>query len=334
MNKWIKGQHEDTQVIMATRVSLYRNHPNLDLLTNKDPKEVMEIRQDLWEGIEYCPNLDTFKIIDLGQVTGQELDAYMHYGYIDASTETFADQALLLLSPSACQAIVLAEKDHFTFRSFSESSDIQSNIKKVYKLADMLHIDYAFHERFGYLTVDPLLAGFAVKVECLVHLAAIEEADEIGVRMALVEEHGFRLLPVLADETAVKSSYILESQLQMGLSEKDLLHRLEFVLKGLESREIELREGLKNRSGQFISKAFGQAWEAVRHSDRLTHSQALEIILDLKLGSDMGYAFFPDKMLALYFDVADSVLNFNRDQDSDEDLDVRRARLLKSRLRR
>lgn len=334
MKNWIKGRYEDTQVVMATRLSLYRNHPDLDLLTHKDLKEVADIRLKLWEGIENCPALDTFKIIDLTQVPARELDAYMHYGYIDAATETFADQGLLILSPDACQAILLGDKDHFTFRLFSESSDIRSNIKKIYELAEILHIDYAFHERFGYLTVDPLLAGFGLKAEFLLHLAAIEEADEIGVRMALVEEHGFRLLPVLADEIPVKSSYILESQLQMGLSDEDLVHRLEFVLQGLVTRELALRQELKNRSGQWISKSFGQAWEAVRHTDRLTHSEALEIILDLKLGSDMGYAFFPDRMLALYFDVADSVLKLDQEEDSDEELDIQRAKLLKSRLRR
>lgn len=336
MQNWIKGNYAGTQVVMATRVSLHRNRIETDLLTYLNPEQAGEIRQLLWQEIGECPLLDTFKIIDLPLVSKEGRDAYMHYGYVDADQEIFGDQVILLLSSDAKQAIVLGEKDHYTFRSLSEGPSVRTNIQKVFELSESLPVDYAFHEKFGFLTVDPLLAGFGLEIECLLHLAGMEAADEISVRMAIAEEHGFKMLPVLADDQVVKDVYILTSELQMGLSEDELLHRLIYILDTIESRELELRESLKEDSGQVISKRFSQAWDDIQHLDSISYHQALGMVLNLKLKSDTGHAFFPERLIPLYFDLANSALGLKAfsQEDIAEDPDMQRAYLLRSRLRR
>lgn len=209
MLNWYLDCGKDSDVVVSSRIRIARNLRNYTFPSNYTVSEALEILEKVRD---ITPSLGyNLKFIDLNNqddVTKISL-IEKHLISPEFAMNNKPGRAILVNEDENI-CIMINEEDHLRIQVFSAGYNIEALMKLAIELDKRISEDvqYAYDEKYGFLTSCPTNLGTGMRISVMVHLPALSITGNISNVLKAVNNFGMNIRGVYGEGTRQSRPYV------------------------------------------------------------------------------------------------------------------------------
>jgi protein arginine kinase len=283
---WYKDNNED--IVISTRIRLARNIDSVPFPASLKNKEeyAKKIRESLsnsnstlagefeYINLDEMPYGDKLRLAEEHLISPQMLDG---------------EGREVMISKDKTMSVMIMEEDHIRLQIIKSGMALEEAYELADKVDDVMEesITYAFDEEFGYLTACPTNAGTGMRASVMMHLPALTMTNNMNRIISSVNNLGVEVRGLYGEGTKAEGNlYQISNRITMGLSEKEILEKLESVVKQIEEMEKKARTAL-GEQGSIEDRVY-RSLGTLKYARSISSSEAKSLLSDVMLGQNMG----------------------------------------------
>ncbi|MBQ5389873.1 MAG: hypothetical protein IIU58_03095, partial [Clostridia bacterium] len=251
-------------------------------------------------------------------------DKEMHALFVDTDADTY---------------IMVCEEDHIRIQSFADGADLTSASAYAFSAEKLLsqNLRFAFDRELGYLTHCPTNLGTAMRASVMMFLPALTMLGRMGDVKSQLEKIGITIRGLYGEGSAAEAyMYQISNRLSLGLSEEDLLRKVESVAKRVAEDEIRARNSLLSAHKDKLTDKIFRSLGILKYAHMISGKEFLDCYAHVRLGISLGLIeniALADLDKLLYEAMSAHILLQNQAAASDTVLrDKMRAEIIKQRI--
>ncbi len=214
-----------------------------------------------------------------------------HFLIFEGFQEAHQGEAFII-DDSGCFIALLNLKDHLQLQLTDIAGDLEKTWARLVQIENKLasSFSFAFSQKFGFLTSDPLLAGTGLVATAYLHLPALIHLKKLSdltekEKNEAVLFTGLQGNPedLVGDILAVRNCYTL------GVNEETIISTLRSAILKLLVAEKSARSQIKTENITAIKDKISRALGILKFSFQLDTVEALSAISMLKFGIELGW---------------------------------------------
>lgn len=332
----IPGNEQDT--VIFTRYRVARNISEFPFPSRLDPTGAKEIIGRVGSVLE----ANGFSKTDFSEISHATAYSLAEKLYIspDFIRESLP-HALYLNEPCNLSAM-LCREEHIRLQCILPGFSVRDASASVSKIEGILDekFNFAFEERFGYLTSDPSLLGCATEISVMLFLPSVLHS---GMMPSLIERMsgcGFRMRRFFTDDLSRERNadipfYLLSNKIT-GVSEEELDQRFGSAVRRIIDSERQARRDIGAETFEKITDRAMRAEGILRYAHLLSYSDYIRYSAALRLGIALGSItdVRTETLTSLLFETLPATLSMSLDTlpQSSRSVDKYRANYVKERL--
>lgn len=288
--QWLRDDGAEHDVVISSRVRLARNLNGFNFTNRADEAQraqIAALARQCTADIEPAVH-SPVRFIDLQPAAKIDRNLLVERHLISRQLAREEGPAGLVVSENEMLAIMVNEEDHFRIQIIRNGLDLQHAYRTVREIDERLsrRLDFAFHERMGYLTACPTNVGTGIRVSVMFHLPALVMMNEIErVRRAARDMHlairGF----YGEGSEALGDFFQVSNQTTLGRSEQELLDEFGVsVAPPLIDYERRAREFLVAKRTSWLDDHVFRAFGTLRYARMIKLNEAMKMLSLLRLG--------------------------------------------------
>lgn len=198
----------------------------------------------------------------------------------------------VLLSGNEEISIMINEEDHIRIQCLFPGFQLTEALKAANEIDDWLeeYVNYAFDEKFGYLTSCPTNAGTGLRASVMMHLPGLVLTQQMNRIVPAINQLGLVVRGIYGEGSeALGNIFQISNQITLGKSEDDIVDDLKSVVGQIISQERSAREALAKTSNIQLEDRVFRSYGTLANSRIIETKEAARCLSDLRLGIDMGY---------------------------------------------
>lgn len=326
MKKWYEKASEQGDIYVASRVRLVRNLKEYVFPCKLSDEAKLDLTAKLQEG---CEGLD--EVIGCGVQAGT-LERFSPMQKIALKERRIINQSILqkehpmglLVSEEESVSMVFNGDDHIRIQVSLPGLQIEEAWRKANQIDDFLNqrYEYAFDERFGYMTTFPTNAGTGMRGYLLLHLPFLAANDGIRDLAREMSRYGLVIQGAFGKlDDNPGDIFVLSNQKTLGLSEKDIIEVLVKIASHLEQQELKIRQlALKKQPVQLQDRIY-KSYGILKYAKTLETEEALHCLSSIRCGIYNGLieTAEPLNCYGLMIEVQDANLQVLFDKPMDQE---------------
>ena len=323
MSNWYLQNGKDSDVVISSRVRLARNlveynFPNKHL--KDESKEVLNKLEEITPSLGY--GLKFLRLENMDDITKISL-MEKHLISPDFAMNNKPNKAIIINDDENI-CIMVNEEDHLRMQVFSAGLELENLVGLMTEIDDKLSelVNYAYNEKYGYLTACPTNVGTGLRVSVMVHLPGLAETGNLNKILHIVNNFGMSVRGVYGEGSqSMGNMYQISNNQTLGLTEQEIVRNMKLITDKIIEQERVARKYLgKNQIGlaDKVYRAFG----ILENARILSSNECIDLLSDVKLGTDMGIISELDdtkiKKLFLYTKPANLQKYYGKVMDSNE----------------
>lgn len=280
-------------IAISSRIRLARNikgYPFPGAASASQAREVCELVSEAasFSGSLQCPDCLDFSIRDL-----KLIDREILFERRLASRELIEspeNTRLLVRKDESC-SVMINEEDQIRMQVLAPGLQLKEVWNKINQLDDELsrHLDYAFDEKLGYLTCCPTNVGTGMRASVMLHLPGLVMTGKIAPTIQGINKLNLAVRGIFGEGSENQGSlYQISNQATLGDTEDRIIANLEQVIGKIIAHENAARQELLERDQASLLDHVGRSYGILRHSYKLSSSEALDCLSGLRIGVDLG----------------------------------------------
>ena len=288
---WYNDTGKDCDVVLSSRIRLARNIAHLPFdgyLSRSDAEKVIN---DCKKIIEENSGTRDFEFCDFEKADAYQKTSLCEKHLISPEFAKKKGPHALIYSKDCDIGIMLCEEDHLRIQAFSRGLSLSPAYDKANKIDDLLSekLEYAFSEKFGYLTKCPTNLGTAMRASVMVFLPALSLTDKISDVIRSVSKMGICVRGFYGEGSkSLASIYQISSDISLGISEEDMIKRVEDVSEKIAKLEREERRRIFENSKAQILDKIGRSCGILKNAYLMSSNEFFEHYKNLRLGISLG----------------------------------------------
>ncbi|MDF2952628.1 MAG: putative ATP:guanido phosphotransferase Hore [Anaerocolumna sp.] len=252
MLKWYKEPAKNSDVVISSRIRLARNLRKYPFSIKLSDEQAVLMVNEVKESAKTIEQQTERKYNSSNVNTLAEIDkTAMVERHIISPLLTAKEQSTgLILSEDEKISIMINEEDHLRIQSVTGGMNIYEAFRMANKVDDITSgiFEYAFHEKYGYLTSCPTNVGTGLRASYMVFLPALTAAGRVGKLIEELGKYGIALRGTYGEATKSVGSLYSYDEVE------DKVHR---------------------------------SYGILRYARQLTSGDAMTLLAQLKLGLDL-----------------------------------------------
>ncbi len=328
----IPGNEQD--VVVSTRVRFARNLAAYPFTPRLDAPRAKEIVSRVGEVLEKN-GFSCVDFADISRITAQSL-VEKHY-----ASPAFVRESLphaLFLNEPCNLSVMVCEEDHLRLQCILSGLSLRDAYAGACKVETLLDeaLELAFDQRLGYLTGCPTNLGTAMRASVMLCLPLLTAGGRMESLALQLGQMGLLMRGLYGEGTAASGAlYQISNRVTLGLTEEDILDRLENAVGQMVATERRLRTAIMGVELDKLTDRVRRAEGIMRYAHTLTAAEMLDRLTDLRLGASMGLTEIRvEALTSLLVEAMPATLTTGAETPPkhDHDRDVLRARVVKERL--
>lgn len=289
MQNWYLQNGKNSDVVISSRVRLARNLANIPFPTkfsNKQAKQVLEKLKEITPSIGYG-----LKFIDLNGLDDiTKLSLVEKHVISPEAAMNKSKLGAIIINDEENICIMVNEEDHLHIQVFSSGLELE-NLKNLAieideKLDSMLQ--YASHEKYGYLTSCPTNVGTGMKASVMVHMPALTMTGNIGKIFNIVNGFAMNIRGIYGEGTQSQGDfYQISNKQSLGITENDIIKNLNIITERVIEQERMARKYLAKNSIDLEDRVY-RAYGTLAYATKLSSDETKKLLSYVKLGTDLG----------------------------------------------
>lgn len=337
MAKWYTEDGSKNDVVLSTRIRLARNLKGIPFpnkMSEDDAKKVIDTVEKALDEMNYV-----FTKIDLSSMSEAEKQKYVEERYISPDFASSKLPCAAYISEDENVSIMVNEEDHIRIQCIYAGYED----KKAYELIEKVDgylaekLEYAVHEKYGYLTSCLTNVGTGMRVSYMLRLPAMASSGVLDNIFQTIGKLGVTVRGIYGEGSkSLGHIYQLSNQTTLGRREDEIVSQLGDVLSSVISKERELRDAIFQKSGTALEDKIMRSY-AILSSARIMPSQEmLQRLSDVSLGISLGLIVSIDSKDINNIMIIASPAHISADYETTEaaQRDVIRARIIREAFQR
>ncbi len=281
----VKGTESDT--VISSRIRFARNLNGFAFgkrLTNEKAREIAE-------SIEKALNGADFTRVDMGSLSPVATRALMEQHFISPAFADAKGARALFRCDNKSLYLMACEEDHIRLQCILPGLSLRDAYRFAAECDDKLDaaLDIAFDERLGYLTHCPTNLGTGLRASVMLFLPALTEHGMIASLSHQLSKLGLTIRGIWGEGSAAHGClYQVSNQVTLGLSEEDILHKLEETVQNIIGKERQLRGQIMGEARLQLEDRIHRAEGILRYATRISSEEFFSLYKDIKLGIAEG----------------------------------------------
>ncbi len=278
-------------IAITTRVRLARNLIGIPFPGNMNEEVALTVNQKVRESLQN-PALDfyRFRYIDMEEVTELQRMSFVERHLISPDLGKHLHSGVLI-SEDETVSIMINEEDHLRIQCIVQGFALSDAYTTADKIDDMVQekIDYAFSDKYGYLTSCPTNVGTAMRAGVMLHIPAIVLKSELNLVVTMANKYGLTIRGIYGEgSSALGDLFQISNQNSLGLSEDEVIRNLHAVTKEIIKMErVERNEMLIQREDETKDKVF-RAFGLLTNAHMISTREAMKLLSIVRMGIDLN----------------------------------------------
>ncbi len=286
---WYKEKN-DNDIMVSTRIRLARNlnkFPFPAALDAEGRKKVTdEIRNAvLGSNSTLSKEFSWMPMNELSKEKRQEL-AEKHLISLQMAND---ERGSVLVNNDETMSIMLMEEDHIRLQVIMGGFKLKEAWDTASRVDDVIEesTEYAFSEEFGYLTACPTNTGTGMRASVMMHLPALTITNNINKIISSASALGLTVRGLYGEGSkAYGGLYQISNQVTLGISEEEIIAKLENIAGQIEKHEKDARESLKENHG--LADKLWRSYGTLKYARSVSSGEAKALLSDVILGKNLG----------------------------------------------
>lgn len=333
---WTEGQGEFPEIVLSTRIRLARNLQKFPFPLKQREATANAVLEQLQKFTDGKEDLELFRLQELPDLERQVL---VEKHIISPDHAAKADYKGLILNENGSISIMINEEDHLRIQCFSSGLEVEHLWERTNKIDDEIEsqLEYAFDEKYGYLTCCPTNLGTGMRVSVMMHLPGLVITKQAPRILNQLSQIGIAVRGIFGEGTeALGNLFQISNQISLGQSEEEILANINSVARRLVAQEQAARDYLLQNAGLQVEDKAHRAYGVLTNAKIISSNEALSLISDLRLGHNLGMIDGVELRLIneLYLLCQPSFLQILAKKQLDaQSRDIKRAEIFKEKLK-
>ena len=271
--------------IISTRIRFARNIKGKKFSGKMTEQEKRELLLQIKEAAKNV--LENTDFIDMEQLNELRAGSLVEQHLISPEFVSDCKNSGLLLSRDNTVSIMINEEDHLRIQVIEKGYNIEKAYTKALGVEKALGsvLEFSYSDDFGYLTQCPSNLGTAMRASVMIHLPALTESGHINKLPSLLSQYRLTIRGLYGEGSrSAASIYQISNQASLGVTEEEIIERLEEVIKTVEESENNLRARL---SGNItVQDRIFRSYGALCYARMMTSEEATRLIGDVRFGAE------------------------------------------------
>jgi len=198
----------------------------------------------------------------------------------------------LAVSSTESLAIMVNEEDHLRIQAFGSGLELLETFAQVQKVDDQLEsrLDYAFHQRYGYLTACPSNVGTGLRVSCMLHLPALKLTGELEKVVRAAGELRLAIRGLYGEDTEASGDFFqVSNQVTLGQTEEQIVREFqEHTVAAVIRYEQQAREALFKTQRPALEDKVFRSLALLRAARQISSEETMYLLSLVRLGIHLG----------------------------------------------
>ena len=289
MINWYLQSGKDSDVVTSTRIRIARNIKD-NKFKNKMSKEEKETVIDKIENI--LPQIGYgLKLIRLKDLDNLNLLSLIEKHLISPNFAVNSKETgAILINADENICIMINEEDHIRIQVFASGLELDNSLNLANEIEKGMGnlINYAFSEKYGYLTENMTNVGTGLRASVMVHLPALTATRNIDKVLDVVNGFGMNIRGLYGDGSETQGNvYQISNKQSLGISDKEIINNLKLITNKIIEQERMARKYLAKKSMELEDRVY-RAYGILANCRKVSANEAKKLISDVKLGTDLG----------------------------------------------
>ncbi len=286
--QWIV-EPSNSNITITTRIRMARNIKGFPYLYKISEKQTNELMEKINHAIKsISPSLNTLIFIKLSNQS-QKFKQFLKERFLITDYLLKGENKEIVIDKNENINLMINEEDHLRIQVIYPGKAFTKALETIKMIEKKLEkfIEFDFNEEFGFLTSCPTNVGTGLRVSTMLHLPGLTLNNKIKEIIEHLNEAGFTVRGFSGEGSKYLGDlYQISNQTSLGLSENDILSRVENLTSEIEKREIEERKNLLKNN--IITNSIIKSYLMIKNSNSLTFSDSMNHISLIKLGIDLN----------------------------------------------
>lgn len=329
---WYLQRGNKSDVVLNSKVAYSRNLRNFKFQTD-NLKDIQEIEQDVKSKL---PSLGYhLKFLKIKDIDVLEKRSLLEKGLINEEVvEDKKNKISLLINDDENICAILNSEDHFEIQVFNSGMELETTFNLAKEIDEKFDktFDIAKSKKYGYLTSSPINVGTGMKAVVTVHLPGLTKTGNIRKISRTVNDFGLNFVGIYSNNSSVIGDiYQISNKQTLGITEENIINNLKVITDKIIEQERQARKILGKNQIELEDIVY-RKYGILTNARKLKWQEALELMSDVKMGTDMGLIkeIDDEKVAKIYFYSKPANLQKYFGQNLDGyDRDIKRAEMIK-----
>ena len=276
----------------------------------------------------------------LDQLPEAQLMAMRERRLFNANIATKKTPSAAVISQTETVSVILNGEDHLRIQLLDAGMCLDGLWPRASSLDDYAasKLDYAYSEKYGYMTAFPTNLGTGMRANAVVHLPMLSRQSSFPQLIEGLNRLGVNIRGVYGKgEDNFGDLYDISNTKTLGLSETDIIASVQRVAEQLNAKEIQVRDrSLQGSRNARLDEAY-KSYGVLRYARKLSAREAMTYLSHLRAAIS-DELIHPENECSIYrlmLGAQPFNLTINAQKPlSDEELDIFRADYIRRELPR
>lgn len=291
MVKWLNDEGLEDDVVISSRIRIARNIEGIRFPQSTNNEEAEKITKNILEAVKNSNKNANYKFFEIGRLSSLDKNVLIEKHLISPNLIQKPDMSSFLLRDDEKLTIMINEEDHLRLQILLPGLNLEEGWKLCSSIDDELeeYLDYAFDERFGYLTSCPTNTGTGLRASVMLHLPSLVLTGYANNIFQAVSQIGLTVRGLYGEGTkALGNIFQISNQTTLGETEEEIIQKLKNVVIQIINKEREIRENLLGTRSLEIENKVLRSLGILKYSRIISSEESMKLFSDVKMGIDMG----------------------------------------------
>lgn len=289
--EWLTGEGSENDIVISTRIRLARNVERFPFVHQMKVEQKQHILKLLQEKSLLALTSLNPEFIDLETYSESELQFLVERQLISKEHAALKGPRGVVLPLNEHYSIMLNEEDHLRIQVIRSGLRLQETWEEICKIDTLLedHLDFSFSTQFGYLTACPTNVGTGLRVSVMMHLPALSITKQFEKVCQQVQKVSLMVRGLYGEGTQASGHfYQISNQVTLGLTEEEIIAKLNNVVPQIIKYERGVRETLLNENLTSLEDRVWRAFGILKEARSISSKETMELLSNLRLGVHLG----------------------------------------------
>lgn len=290
LSKWILAPGPESDVVISSRVRLARNIVGIPFPNRASEEDATKVVGLVKKALDEQSTF-SIKFLNLREVSELDRTVLAEKYLISPQHAIEGKSKAVAFSDDEVISVMVNEEDHIRAQVLYPGFQVQEAYRVVNQLDNVLEskLDFAFSEKYGYLTACPTNAGTGMRASIMVHLPGLALANRIPSMLQAVNQLGLAVRGVFGEGSEARGNiYQISNQVTLGRTEEEIIDNLNRVIEQIIQQERYWREKLLEEHKDDLTDRIMRAYGLLLHAHKMSSEEAVRLLSDAKLGIDLG----------------------------------------------